>query len=441
MLKNKWAKIPFDPSNWPFFYGWVIIVCGTLGILMSIPGQTIGVSTFTDSLIEVLNISRDQISLAYMFGTIASATMLIKAGALYDKYGVRPVAGIGSLALGFAVLLLSQIDKIAKFLGILGNTTLVVLMMTVAFTAIRFFGQGVLTLASRTMMMKWFDERRGFATSFSSVFVSFGFSYSPIVIESLIQGYDWSGAWMIMAVILILVFPVFVLLFFRNNPEDSGLKPDGGFVNTNKKATRFPVYRDFTVSEVSKTYIFWVFALFLSMQGLYITGFTFHLVSIFEMVNMTRVEAVAIFLPASFISVFVSLTFGWLSDSIRLKNLLYVKGIAAVVALSGLILLGNYRWAYYMLIGGIGVVSGMFAVISSVVWPRFFGKTHLGAINGLSMSVVVLGSALGPILFSLSESQTGDYRLAAGVCLIMFSVLTVMAIRIKNPQRQFEPKN
>ena len=79
MKQSKFAGIPFSASKSPFYYGWVIIVVGTLGLLMTIPGQTIGLSTFTDSLIDALSISRDQLSLAYMCGTIASSLLLIKA--------------------------------------------------------------------------------------------------------------------------------------------------------------------------------------------------------------------------------------------------------------------------------------------------------------------------------------------------------------------------
>ena len=110
MPSLKYAKIPFDPSKWPFYYGWFIIALGTLGIIMSIPGQTIGVSTFTDSLIEVLNISRDKISLAYMVGTILSSFLLTKAGRLYDSHGARLVGGIGSVGLGISLIILSQVD-------------------------------------------------------------------------------------------------------------------------------------------------------------------------------------------------------------------------------------------------------------------------------------------------------------------------------------------
>ena len=43
---------PFAPRNLPFFYGWWLAAVGTLGILASMPGQTMGVSVFTDQLLE-----------------------------------------------------------------------------------------------------------------------------------------------------------------------------------------------------------------------------------------------------------------------------------------------------------------------------------------------------------------------------------------------------
>jgi hypothetical protein len=42
---------PFAPGQVRVFYGWVILVVTTIGILMSIPGQTAGVSVFTDHLL------------------------------------------------------------------------------------------------------------------------------------------------------------------------------------------------------------------------------------------------------------------------------------------------------------------------------------------------------------------------------------------------------
>ena len=441
MSTGKNARIPFDPSKWPFFYGWFIILLGTLGILMSIPGQTIGVSTFTDSLIEVLAINRDQISLAYMLGTILSSFLLTKAGRLYDSYGARIVGGIGSVGLGLSLIVLSQVDKIIISLGAFGKVMPVIIIMVVGFGFIRFFGQGVLTLVSRTMMMKWFDARRGFATSFSSVFTALGFSMAPVYLELLIQEFDWNGAWMAMGVAAAFVFPIVIFIFFRNSPTDVGLLPDGGKLKKQTKRLLFPVVKEFSLSEVRGTLVFWVFALFLAMQAFYITGFTFHVVSIFETVNMERSEAIDIFKPIAVISVVSSLVFGWLSDHIKLNYLLYSKGISAFMGVVGLMLLGQYEFAIYLLILGTGLMTGLFGVISTVSWPRLYGKLHLGAISGFCMTIIVFGSALGPMLFSLSESQTGNYQFAGGFTLALILILTFLATRIVNPQIALNKEN
>lgn len=434
MSTGKNARIPFDPSKWPFYYGWFIIFLGTLGILMSIPGQTIGVSTFTDSLIEVLTINRDQISLAYMFGTILSSFLLTKAGRLYDLHGARLVGGLGSIGLGLSLIILSQVDKIIIGLGAYGKVMPVVIIMVIGFGFIRFFGQGVLTLVSRTMMMKWFDAKRGFATSFSTVFIAFGFSMSPVGIKLLIHKFDWNGTWMVMGISAVFVFPIIIFVFFRNSPHDVGLLPDGGKVKKQTKKILFPVVQEFSLSEVRSTLIFWVFALFLAMQAFYITGFTFHVESIFKTVNMESDDAVSIFIPIAVVSVISSLVFGWVSDHIKLNYLLYSKGISASIGMVGLMFLGKFEFAIYLLILGTGLMTGLFGVISAVSWPRLFGKLHLGAISGFSMTIIVFGSALGPMLFSLSESQTGNYQVAGGVTLLLVLILTFLATRVVNPQ-------
>ena len=85
--RARFVNFPFDPARLPFFYGSVVLVCGTLGVLASAPGQTVGVSVFTDFLIQAHHLSRSWISFAYLVGTIASAIAITQAGQLYDRFG------------------------------------------------------------------------------------------------------------------------------------------------------------------------------------------------------------------------------------------------------------------------------------------------------------------------------------------------------------------
>ena len=133
-IKQKLNNFPFNPAKVPFFYGWVILVVATIGVLVSAPGQTMGVSTFTDYLLGNIGISRDQISTAYMFGTIASSFILTYAGKLYDKYGARWISMVTSLVMAAVLVLLSQSDRIIKTLipeesGVYAGVAIAVLML------------------------------------------------------------------------------------------------------------------------------------------------------------------------------------------------------------------------------------------------------------------------------------------------------------------------
>ncbi len=438
MKQAKFSTIPFHPAKAPFFYGWWIVVVGTVGVLMSAPGQTIGISTFTDSLIEALHISRDQLSWAYMIGTILSATLLTRAGQLYDRFGARPIAMIAAICLASGLLYLSQIDRVALFVTQSTNiaiqwTSFVCVLL--GFLAIRFFGQGVLTLVSRGMMMKWFDRKRGFALGFSNFFMAIGFSFAPLTFEWLIQSYGWRGAWQFLAMILAFSCPIFIFLFFRNDPADSDLLPDGKMSKKRQnRPQRFVTSKDFTLNEARSEFSFWVIAALLSMNGLYQTGFAFNIVSIFEQIGSSRAEAVQIFPWIAGVAGLSTLIFSIMSDYVKIKYLLFAKAIAAFAALLGFIYLETGKPAYYALIVGNGIMTSLYGVIGAVVWIRFYGKFHLGAILGQVMMLSVFSSALGPILFSKSFTVFNTYDGAAWLCLAIFFILFVGTFFVRNPQ-------
>jgi len=437
-FKSRFNGIPFSPSGSPLFYGWIILLAGTLGVIMSIPGQTMGVSVFTDSLIEVLNITRDQISFAYLAGTIISALLLRRAGRLYDRFGARIMASITALLLGFVLFIFSGIDSHARTMqGIFSDLPpylVTMAIMIAGFFLLRFLGQGVLTMVSRNMVMKWFDHHRGLANGLMGVFVSFGFSYSPRAINQLIMSKGWQGAWLYMAAIIGLLFSVAVLVFFRDNPEECGLKPDGNLPPLKKNNSKPPATaeKDYTLGEARKTYAFWIFTLTLTMFSLFVTATTFHIVSIFKSAAMSREEAIAIFLPASVISVLFHLFGSWLSDYIRLKYVHITHALGLMFSMTALQFLAPQGFSLWLLILGNGIAGGTFGVLSSITWPRFYGLKHLGEIAGYSFAWAVAGSALGPYLFSISFSHLGSYRPAALLCLGITAILFLLSFKADN---------
>jgi len=429
------VQIPFHPKKFRLFYGWIILFAGIIGVLASIPGQTMGVSVFTDHLINDLNVSRVQLSLAYLIGTGVSGLIITYAGVLYDKFGARIIAMSSGFMLGTMLVFLARVDKIAGFFHRLFNSidaeTIMMIVLVVGFFGIRFFGQGVLTMASRNMVMKWFDKRRGFANALLGVFTSLGFSISPKILQLSIEQVSWRNTWLILAVIVGLGFVIFVFIFFRDNPSDAGLKPDGKNVVLKKQKFKSTPDRDFTLKEAIHTYSFWLFNLNMTFFALFATALTFHIESIFANAGFDITVAVSIFLPASVAAVCINFIGSWLSDSMRLKYFLIFSYFSMLLSILGFVNL-EASWGIPVLIAGFGIMQGMFGILIAITWPRFFGLKHLGSISGFAMSCMVIGSALGPFIFSLSNKHYYSYNHIAIILGLIAFVLFLMSFRANN---------
>ena len=426
-------QIPFNPARWPFFYGWMILFWGIIGFLLSAPGQTTGVSAFIEPLIQQLGITRLDLSIAYGIGTFASSFLLTSAGRLFDRVGARWMAFGSALSLGGVLLLLSQTDHIASALAtVIPRTFALSATLAVLFFLLRFSGQGVLTMASRNMMMKWFDRHRGLVSGISGAAIALGFSSAPSLLNGLINTCGWSMAWLWMGAALVLVFAPLLFIFFRDHPEASWLVPDGKTIVVGDQKTK-QRHRQFTLSEARRTFAFWMFALAMALQSLVITSFTFHIESIFQHAGMQGSSGYSIFIPTSCIAVTVTLLGGWLSDRIQLRWLLATMLAAQCINLTGISLLAP-GWAIALIILGGGVTGGLFGVLMSVTWPRYYGREHLGAISGQSMTLIVAASAIGPAFFSGILQLTGSYRAGFYLCLFVALLLLIGSFHARNPQ-------
>lgn len=421
------------PKHWPFFYGWIILVVGAIGLLMSAPGQTIGVSAFTDSLLDVLSLNRDELSLAYMGGTMTSAILLTRAGKFFDRFGAMKTGLFACFGLGISLTYLSQIANITYLMNSSRISSMFFLL--VGFVCIRFFGQGVLTLTCRTMIVKWFDVRRGLAVGILGIAAAYGFSMAPVAFDSLISVYNWSGAWLALAVVVGIAFPLIVLLFFKDEPEKYGLIPDGFSTSkSTQKTNKFPVHKEFTLSDARRNFSFWVFTGFTALFGMYVTGFTFHVVSIFAQQGLERTLAFQIFQPIAIVAIGSTILFSLISDHVKIKYLAIFYGASILIGTVGITHLAEDGFFYWLLIGGYGIASGIGNIFISLFLPRFFGRQYLGAITGQAMTLIVFFSAIGPILFSLSLSLSGTYDLASYISGAIVLGLLVAAVFTRNPQ-------
>ncbi len=429
------ADVPFPPRRVPFFYGWVVVAAATAGVLFSIPGQTMGVSVFTDSLLEATGLGRLAFSNAYLLGTLGSAILLPRAGVWIDRVGVRAAALWAAIALGTVVAVLSQSDRVARaavsFTG-LGPGVAGFAVLTLLFVGLRFFGQGVLTLASNTMLARWFDRRRGLAVAISGLFVAFGFGYAPRLLDAWIERSGWRGAWLEIAAVVVVGMGLLAWLSYREDPRSCGLTVDGAAAPPEKGDVR-PDETASTRAEALRTRAFWVLTAGLALQATVLTGITLHIVDVGAEAGLDRTAAVSLFLPMAVVSTAAGGLVGWLADRVQIRTLILSLLGWEAVGFAASAHLGNPA-GFWLAAFGLGVAGGHFSVLSAVGHPRFFGVRHLGAIAAASTSTVVVGSALGPGALALSRTALGSYQPALYTAALLPLLVGLFALAPLHPR-------
>ena len=193
-------------------------------------------------------------------------------------------------------------------------------------------------------------------------------------------------------------------------------------------------HRDFTRTQALSTWPFWIFNLSLCFPAYFGTAYTFHVLSVAELSGRSEKLALDYFIPMAIVSVLANLFYGWISPRVRLKYLLAGMNVAAAIQVIGTIFLHTPRGVAAMIIGS-GVTAGAFSALIGIVWPRFFGRTHLGAIAGINMSSVVIASGIGPLVFGMCYGQTGNYQAVLWGSLALPLILFAGSSRADNPQR------
>ncbi len=415
----------------------MILAISTLGMLASIPGQTMGVSVFTDPLMAATALSRMELSTAYLFGTLASGLGLPFAGAFLDRYGTRLTVVCATWLLAATLVYLASIDRvIASLASGPSRGGIAFVLVVVGFASLRFSGQGVLTLVSRQLIGHWFERLRGVVAGISQPFVSFGFATAPLGLALWIDASGWRGAWLEMALVIGTGMALLGWLVYRDRPEDCGLRMDGRDANADVARDEDAVpERAWTRSQALRTPAFWVVTFGLASQGLTGTGVTFHIVDLGVENGLSRAEAVSLFPFNSIVSVVTSVIVGWLTRRVRVQTLLIVMLAFQAVGMSSVAHFGDPAF-FWLAVAGIGVSGGFWAPLSAVVMPGFFGRAHLGAINSAMMMWIVWASAVGPAVLALSRDWTGSYVTALYACATLPLIALVLTLFTPTPPQE-----
>ena len=296
--------------------------------------------------------------------------------------------------------------------------------------ALRFLGFGAMHLVSTTLITQWFVRRRGLVMGLAGQSLAISLFIYPPLGEFLIAQFSWRGAWVAFGVFVWLIMLPIGWFFYRDKPERYGLQPDG---DTDDQAQQHVVVTgetNWTLAEARQTGAFWVFAAALCVTAMVTAGLVFHQTSLFVMRGLSRESAVTLFQVVAVGSIVGNLLMGRLLDRFSARILL--AGLMLLLALTLLLAQVMRRPMHGILYG---LCSGSFPVIDAVVWAKYFGRQHLGAIRGVTTVGATSGTALGAFPLGLSMDLLGSYDPALKSFIGCTLLIACSVLFTKRPQK------
>ncbi|MDB2696838.1 MFS transporter [Alphaproteobacteria bacterium] len=397
--------------NTKFFYGWIIVGIANIGIFSSGPGQSHTFSVFVEPISQDLQLSSASIASAYGLATLIAAFLLPYMGKLIDRYGARFSLIIISIILGISCI----------FFGAASNF----LMLTVGFGFLRFFGQGSLMLGCANLVSQWFDSKRGFAMSLMALGFGMSMAVHPPLSQLLIDEYGWKYAWIILGVStwIIMVPALFILAW--NNPENIGLKPDGE-KKTKLTKDEVQVIEGLNLKEALKENSFYILAAMWFGMAMLVTSLHFYQVTILTNQGISTEYAASLFtISAVAMVVFMPLV-GKFFDNFPTKYVLATGLLINSISLISITYSNNDAYSLFYAIS-FGINNAFSMTMFGYIWPRYFGRKHLGSIQGTGQMIGVIGASLGPLPVGFAIDYLGS-SLVTIRCLSVYPIIMAIII-------------
>lgn len=353
------------------------LTAGGLLAFSSSYGQTFFISIFAADIQSRFELSHGDWGAVYALGTLASAGAMIWLGTLTDRFRVRQ---IGPWALGGLAI---------ACLGMAVNPWL--WLLPVIIFALRLAGQGMVTHIGRVAMARWFSANRGKAISVSSLGFSLGEAVLPLVFVALLTVTDWRLLWVLAALLCLVAIPALSMLLRQERQPAS-------YVNADETAGLRGQH--WTRGEVLRAPLFWALVPATISTPAFVTAFFFQQVHFAEAKGISHLDLVALFPLYSVVSVTAMLGTGWLVDRFGTSLLMAMATLPLGVSFLGLGL-SEHLFGIAFGIACLAVTVGANNTLSAAFWAETFGTRHLGAIKAVAMALMVLSSAIGPLITGL----------------------------------------
>jgi MFS family permease len=378
---------------------------------------------------EALGWSRSSFFAALTVRSLVAGVLAPFIGPLLDTpNGPRRLMLLSAVLLGVSLMGVRFVNNIWEFyllFGVVGGIAQVT-------------GANSLT---HSILPKWFVRKRGRVLGIAAMGPGLGPMIFPVSIQSLIEFTDWRTAWFVLGIVAIAIL-VPMSFLVRTRPEDMGLLPDGDIVPPEERGEGRPRQprrlEGLTRSEGIRTPAFWLIVVSFMLVGIGIGGFHANLVPFFQDAGLSAGTAALSGTAFAICSVSTRPVWGILAERVPVR---YILGPLLIMAAGSVLLVLNVGGKPSMLIaaGVHGVAIGAYISLQGLVVADYFGRSHLGAINGMIRPFMTGAGALSPLMIAVLFDLRDSYTVAFLIIAVGWLFAGVLMFMASPPAKRTDP--
>ena len=383
-----------------FRQSWKILILSVAGVAISINAALLyGFGTLVVPLGDAFGWSKSELQacITFLFGGAVVSLQLV--GWFNLRYGMKRVTVISLLLLSLGYLATTQLTQS-------------IWSMYIAFALLPIVGMGALAVTWTQLISLWFDSNRGLALAIGLSGTGVTAAIIPRLMAWGIEQWDWRAAFVILALLNLLVLLPLILLWFKL-PTVAGQRDDGHALE------QLP---GMSFREGMGSLKFWTCNLALSLVISSIVGMVTSTVPMLQARGLSAGDAATIFSCFGISLIFGRMLIGYLLDRLWPP---IVSAISLVLPAIGcfIYLSPTTEFAPLMLAAVlVGFGAGAEFDIAAFLIARYFGLREYGRLFGVHQGLNTVASALAPLLFAYMLARTGSYNAmlvySAACCLI-----------------------
>ena len=395
---------------------WIQLVLGLIA-MMSISSPQYVWTLFTKSFQDNLQTTLPAIQITFSILIVLQTWLSPAQGYLVDRFGPRLLIAVGCLLSGLGWVTSAYVS------------TLTGLYLTYGlFCGV---GTGIVYVGIVGLMVRWFPDRRGFATGMVAAGYGFGAIATTFPIDTMLKSSGYQHTLVVFGIIMGLIGAAAALMLRMPTTGDVLPPPPAtaSTINVEPKA-------------MLRSKVFWLLFIMMTMMS---TG---GLMIISQFAAFSRDFGVASVVVLGFAALPLALTvdritngltrpfFGWVSDRIGRENTMAIAFLMEAVAVTVMVLFRDNALVFVILSAVVFFGWGeIFSLFPSTLTDTF-GTKYATTNYGFLYMAQGVGSVLGGPLAAWLHDATGSWLPVFAIIITCDALTGLLALFVLKPMRR-----